>query len=194
MNYLFHGFSQIDSEESEELPPSSNLPDMVLYADPPWSYSFSTSKARSIEKHYDTMTLDEIKNLSLPYEDNAVLYLWATAPKLIEALDVMAAWRFVYKTHMIWDKRLLGMGYWFRGQHELLLVGTRGSVSPPRRSSRVSSVFEEQRGKHSKKPDRIRELIETWYPDAERWEFFAREKWPGWKTFGNETQKLLWGT
>lgn len=56
-----------------------------------------------------------------PSEDNAVLYLWATAPKLLEALEVMRAWGFKYKTQAVWDKSWVGMGYWFRGQHEILL-------------------------------------------------------------------------
>ena len=69
----------------------------VIYADPPWSYNFSRSESRKVENHYPTMTLDEIKKLSIPAEDNAVLYLWATSPKLPEALEVMTAWGFAYK-------------------------------------------------------------------------------------------------
>ena len=84
------------------------------------------------------------------------------------------------------------MGYWFRGQHELLLVGTKGTVSPPKQSDRVSSLLSSPRGIHSKKPDVVREWIEDWYPNAKRFEFFAREAWPGWSTLGNETQQLLW--
>jgi len=74
-----------------------------------------------------------------------VLYLWATAPKLLEAIEVMKAWNFSYKTHAIWDKEKIGMGYWFRGQHELLLVGTKGHFSPPAASLRIPSVIREAR-------------------------------------------------
>ena len=58
----------------------------VIYADPPWRYSFSKSKSRKIENQYPTMTVDDICKMDIPIDDNAVLYLWATAPKLLEAL------------------------------------------------------------------------------------------------------------
>ena len=160
----------------------------IIYADPPWRYNFSKSNSREIENQYQTMTLTDIKNLDIPTEDNAVLYLWATAPKLLEALEVMRAWGFEYKTQMIWDKEIIGMGYWFRGQHELLLVGVKGNFSPPPQSLRVSSVYKERRTKHSKKPNRIRELIAEWYPDKTKVELFAREKTEGWDVWGNEVE------
>ena len=92
----------------------------IIYADPPWRYDFSKSNNRKIENQYPTMTVDEICNLPIPTSKNAVLYLWATAPKLLEALKVMKAWGFEYKTNAVWDKDAIGMGFWFRGQHELL--------------------------------------------------------------------------
>ena len=158
----------------------------ILYADPPWRYSFSKAKSRKIENHYPTMRLEDIKELRFPVDKNAVLYLWATAPKLPDALAVMKAWGFEYKTHAIWDKEIIGMGYWFRGQHELLLVGVRGHFSPPPASQRISSVYQERRGRHSKKPDHIPELIDQWYPGALKLEVFARQKRKGWDVWGNE--------
>ena len=83
----------------------------IIYADPPWRYDFSKDNADKIENHYPTMALQEICELDIPSDDNSVLYLWATAPKLLEALAVMKAWGFKYKTQMIWDKELIGMGY-----------------------------------------------------------------------------------
>lgn len=160
----------------------------IIYADPPWKYNFSKSDSRQIENQYPTMELQEIKDLvyELPIDINAVLYLWATAPKLKEALEVMKAWGFEYKTHAIWDKEILGMGYWFRGQHELLLVGVKGKFSPPGQELRVSSVVKEKRNKHSKKPSKVRGLIASWYPSQNKLELFAREKTEGWDVWGNE--------
>lgn len=102
----------------------------VIYADPPWRYDDATPN-RAVENHYPTMSNEEICALPVPAADDCVLYLWATAPKLREALEVMEAWGFNYRTHAIWDKVKIGMGYWFRGQHELLLIGTRGDVRTP---------------------------------------------------------------
>lgn len=162
----------------------------VIYADPPWRYDFSKDKADEIEQHYSTMGLEEIKSLNVPSGKDSVLYLWATAPKLLEALEVMKAWGFTYKTHAIWDKDWIGMGYWFRGQHELLLVGTRGKMSPPVQELRVSSVIRERRTAHSKKPDIIRELITSWFPGMLKLELFAREQAEGWDAIGYDLDGL----
>ena len=70
----------------------------VIYADPPWRYEFSKSDSRAVENQYPTMTTDEIGALQVPANKNAVLYLWATAPKLRDALIVMKRWGFEYKT------------------------------------------------------------------------------------------------
>lgn len=162
----------------------------VIYADPPWRYSFSKSDSRKIENHYPTMTVSEICELNVPAKDNSVLYLWTTAPKLLEGLKVMEAWGFTYKSQAVWDKKKQGMGYWFRGQHEILLVGTRGKFSPPEASDRKPSVFEFARGKHSKKPDEIRQLIKDWFPEAKRLEMFCRHPAEGWDIFGNEVEGI----
>lgn len=164
----------------------SNKLYQIVYADPPWAYSFSKSNSRKIENKYPTMSIDEICQLDIPADDNSVLYLWATAPKLLEALKVMDAWGFKYKTHMIWDKEIVGMGYWFRGQHELLLVGTKGNFHPPEPSKRTSSVYIQRRMRHSKKPDALRNLIASWYPNEKKIELFARQTTPGWDVWGNE--------
>ncbi len=160
----------------------------VILADPPWRYNFSRSPTRRIENHYPTMTLSEIKLLGerIPAAPNSVLFLWATAPKLIEALDVMAAWGFRYRTQAIWDKKIIGMGYWFRGQHELLLVGTRGKCAPPDPSMRISSVISRKRDRHSRKPEDVQRWIERAFPKARKLELFAREPRKDWAVWGNE--------
>ena len=159
----------------------------LIYADPPWQYDFSETVEREIENQYPTMTVDEICGLEVPSADKAVLFLWATAPKLLEALRVMKAWGFVYKTHAIWDKQIIGMGYWFRGQHELLLVGTKGGFSPPLPAFRHSSVFSVRRGEHSAKPEEVAVCLEGMFPGARRLEMFARVDRVGWVTWGDHT-------
>ena len=132
------------------------------------------------------MTIEEIKALDVPSDKNCILYLWATAPKLLEALDVMKAWGFTYKTQAIWDKEIIGMGYWWRGQHEILLVGVKGKMSPPNQSSRESSIYRERRSKHSRKPEHYREFISQTYSQFTKIELFARQKTEGWDVWGNE--------
>lgn len=158
----------------------------IIYADPPWRYSFSKSGNRKIENHYPTMTLEDIKNLPIPSADDCILFLWTTAPKLLEGIEVLKAWGFTYKTQAIWDKQVIGMGYWFRGQHEILLVGTKGKVSPPETNFRNSSIYSEKRTRHSKKPQYYRDWIAQAYPDMPKLEMFARNTDDDWDSWGNE--------
>jgi len=165
----------------------------IIYADPPWKYDFSATHNRDIENQYPTMEQEDIKNLKFVSDDNAVLYLWATAPKLLEALEVMKSWGFQYRTHLIWDKKIIGCGWWFRGQHELLLVGVKGKFSPPINELRISSIYQSKRGQHSDKPDYIREMISKWYPNETKLEMFRREHTPlfikpDWDVWGNEVE------
>lgn len=162
----------------------------IIYADPPWRYEFSPSKCRDIENKYPTMEIGDIQNLPIRdiSDENCVLYLWATAPKLVEALSVINYWGFTYRTCMVWDKEIIGMGRWFRGQHELLLVGLKGKIHTPPPPQRISSVYKERRTKHSKKPEYIKNKIGEWYPDKNKIELFARQKTEGWDVWGNEVE------
>lgn len=158
----------------------------VIYADPPWSYYNGGVPNGGVDQHYETMDLDAIKSLDVPAADDAILYLWATVTHAGEAFDVMDSWGFDYKTQAVWDKETLGVGYWFRGQHELLYVGVRGDVSPPESDLRRSSVFTSKRGEHSEKPDEVRRHIEKAHPDADRLELFSRDGRVGWEMWGDE--------
>jgi N6-adenosine-specific RNA methylase IME4 len=162
----------------------------IYYADPPWKYDFSETVTREIENQYPTMELEDICNIKniMPTPDSCVLFLWATAPKLLEALKVMTEWGFSYKTNAVWDKEKIGMGYWFRGQHELLLVGTKGQFSPPVQETRQSSVIKEARTEHSRKPLAIHDRIESMFPESRYTEIFARSKYNDkWQVWGNES-------
>jgi len=158
----------------------------VILADPPWRYQFVETESRAIENHYPSMELEEIKALRIPSDTDSVLYLWATAPKLEEALQVLNAWGFTYKTCAVWDKERKGMGYWFRIQHELLLVGVKGNFATPEPENRFDSIFRSPREEHSKKPEIVYEMIEQMFPTAKYLEVFARNIREGWASWGNQ--------
>ena len=162
----------------------------VIYADPPWKYNFSPSKRLSVDNYYPTMKLEDIKNLPIKSKKNSVLYLWATSAKLLEALEVMESWGFTYKTHMVWDKNCRGMGYWSLGQHELLLIGTKGKFSPPAPKYIVSSIYLEKRPAanklKSRKPSYFRDLITRAFYELDKIELFATENVDGWDCYGIE--------
>lgn len=178
----------IQNATYEHTPPTPlplNKYDVIL-ADPPWKYEFSETQTREIENHYPTMELEDIKTLKVPAADNAILLLWTTAPKLEESFEVLNAWGFKYRSCAVWDKERKGMGYWFRIQHELLLVGVKGNFSPPEPENRVDSVIRSPRGEHSRKPACIHEMIEGMFPNGTKIELFARNTRPGWSSWGNE--------
>ena len=168
--------------------PSGETKYQVIYADPPWRYDFAVSENRAIENQYPTMDIGDIK--AMPLKDiraeTSVLYLWAPAPKLKEALAVMEAWGFVYKTNAVWVKNSIGMGYWWRNRHELILVGTHGDFSPPGEALRGPSVFEAPRTRHSEKPQIVAETIEKMFPTLTKIELFSRKPRKGWAVWGNE--------
>ena len=158
----------------------------VIYTDPPWKYKHSKTKSREIENQYPTMDLEDIKKMEIPADENSVLFLWSTAPKLKEALEVMESWGFEYKTCAVWDKQTIGMGYWFRNQHELLLVGVKGKMSPPFEENRITSVYSEKKSRHSKKPERYYKFIEKMCPNSKYLELFSRQKRKNWASWGNQ--------
>jgi N6-adenosine-specific RNA methylase IME4 len=175
-----------EQRQPPPLPPGSYR---LILADPPWEYEFAETECREIENHYPTMTVAQLQALVLPAAPDCVLFLWATAPKLPEALAVLEAWGFAYRTGAVWDKGKIGMGYWFRGQHEHLQIGVRGNASPPREAHRPSSVIREPRGRHSAKPEAAYRLVEAMYPDygeRDRLELFSRKQRPGWTVWGHE--------
>jgi N6-adenosine-specific RNA methylase IME4/ParB-like chromosome segregation protein Spo0J len=165
----------------------------VIYADPPWRFavfSNETGMDRAADNHYPTMDVAEIMKLTVPAASDCVLFLWATVPMLREALSVMSAWGFTYKSHFVWVKDKPGTGFWARNQHELLLIGTRGNVPAPAPGEQYASAITAPRGQHSTKPFAFREMIETMFPTLPRIELFARETFAGWDAWGNEAQQV----
>lgn len=162
----------------------------LLYADPPWRYDYSPTESRAIENQYPTMPLDEI--CALPVEKIAAgdcaLFLWATNPKLEDALTVVRAWGFTYKTNMVWVKDKIGMGYYARQQHELLLIATKGELPVPEPSVRPASVICGEREEHSAKPASVYAMLERMYPDFPKVELFSRSPREGWGVWGNQSQ------
>jgi N6-adenosine-specific RNA methylase IME4 len=181
--------AEIAAKPVADLPAHETFP--VLYADPPWRYEHvETPQLRAVENNYPTMTVERIAALDVPVDDDAVCLLWATVPKLSEALHVLETWGFVYRTNLVWIKDRIGMGYYVRGQHELLLVGKRGELPVPDPADRPPSVIQAPRGEHSAKPAEVYELIERMYPRYRRCELFARQSRPGWTAWGNQIEAV----
>lgn len=175
----------------------------IIYADPPWAYLWGTGKNGgnfAPEKHYSTMSTDEICALDVKSlrEKNCVLAMWSTSPCIPDALKVMEAWGFKYKTVLFtWVKQnpkaltvVCGAGSYTRSACEYVLLGMRGHIK--RISTDVISqvVFAPRTG-HSRKPPVIREHLVSLFGDLPRIELFARSQTQGWDVFGNEVEDSI---
>lgn len=175
------------------------LPDRrygVILADPEWRfepYSRETGMDRAADNHYPTSVASVIaeRDVAAIAAPDCVLFLWATVPMLPQALMVMQAWGFEYRSNCVWIKDRLGTGYWFRNKHELLLVGARGGIPAPAPGTQFPSAIEAAVGEHSAKPEAFLEVIEAYFPTLPKIELNRRgQSRPGWDSWGNETDAM----
>lgn len=165
----------------------------IIYADPAWEYRNMGNIQATANAHYPTMKQKDIENLPVAEiaDENSILFLWATFPKIQEALNVIKAWGFEYKTvGFTWIKKnknggnFFGVGWYTKSNAEVCLIGVKGRA--PKQSNSISQIVETIREKHSKKPSIIREKIVEFCGDLPRIELFARERERGWDVWGNE--------
>lgn len=169
----------------------------IIYADPPWAYHDTLGgNAKMGAMPYPTMTNEEICAMPIGNKiakKDSILFMWATMPKLQEALDVIKAWGFKYKTcAFCWVKQnpksggvYAGLGRWVQGNAELCLLATKGH--PHRISKSVKQIVMAPRGRHSAKPSEVRDrIVQLMGEDTERIELFARDYADGWDCWGNE--------
>jgi len=166
----------------------------IIYADPPWKYLWGEGKDGghfAPEKHYPTMSTEEIcaLNVRALRDRNCALFLWATMPALPEALKVMEAWGFKYKTCAFsWVKTradgapIRGMGSYTKSNLELCLLGMRGHIKAADKT--VPQVVMHPRLGHSVKPPVVRQRIVQLFGDLPRIELFARQRADGWDAAG----------
>ena len=162
-------------------------------ADPPWRYENNRIK------HYPTMSLEQLKALPVGkvFARDSVMCMWATFPLLAEALELLKAWGFTYRTQLFtWIKTypngrpVIGLGKYTRQNAEVMLLGVKGKGLPRKRKNISSVLFSRQR-EHSRKPDEVRDLlVDLFGNNVRRIEFFARTRVAGWDAHGNETGKF----
>lgn len=173
----------------------------IIYADPPWEYRQSGSKTNSrgmAKQHYETMSTEDIAKIPVRNiaTDDAVCFMWATFPNIDQALILMKAWGFEYKTAaFVWvkknkksDTNFWGMGAWTRANAEVCLIGISKYTKATEcvKSHAVHQIIESPIERHSKKPDETRERIIQLLGDVPRIELFARQCAEGWDCWGNE--------
>jgi len=177
----------------------------IIYADPPWHFSskelqkYNGKRFTSMEKHYKTQSKDWIKQLPVLniVKNDCALFLWTTDAHMKEAIETMESWGFKYITiAFVWEKKTVtgktvhNLGAWTMKNYEMCLLGTRGTMLKYKKVNNIPQKVEELRGKHSKKPGKVRKNIELLFGDLPRIELFAREKTEGWDVWGNEVEDL----
>lgn len=198
--------------------PFDNLPRNhfgAVYADPPWRFETYNEKGRgrspdwrrfkgSPVRHYETAGTDSIAALPVAdlCADDAALFIWVSWPMLEDALRLIDAWGFKYKTcGFSWIKAhagqvellqddlpvQIGCGYWTRANSEVCLLATRGK--PKRLNADVRQGIIEPRREHSRKPDCVYDRIERLVAGPYV-ELFARTTRKGWSSWGNEVGKF----
>lgn len=170
----------------------------IIYADPPWSYRSGKVKGAA-QNHYPTMSDEQLYQLpvSTLADENSVLFLWCTFPKLPEALQLIKAWGFTFKTvAFVWVKQnrsgngfFMGLGWWTRSNAEICLLAVKGK--PKRKSADVRQLIITPVEQHSRKPELVRECIVELMGDLPRIELFARQTVPGWDVWGNEVDSNI---
>ncbi|PWJ88408.1 N6-adenosine-specific RNA methylase IME4 [Mesorhizobium loti] len=211
-----------DQREAELAASQRALPTQkfgLILADPEWRfepYSRETGMDRAADNHYPTSSLDAImaRDVASIAADDCILFLWATAPMLIEAICVLDAWGFAvlerdaevgnlrpvktdarYVTSFAWLKERIITGYWNRGKHEILLVATRGNpVAPDMYDPKLPSWFEGEAimapsGEHSAKPELFLDWIDKLWPNTPKIELNRRgPARPNWSAWGLEAE------
>ena len=169
----------------------------VIYADCPWDYENSNGPAFG-GATYPTMSVEELKSLSIGQiaDKDCVLFFWATFPKLREALEIIEAWGFQYRTNAFtWVKinpksetLYSGLGYWTNQNSEICLLAKKGH--PKRVAKNVKQIIMAPRGRHSEKPAEVRDRIVQLMGNVPRIELFARKRVPGWDALGLDLDGL----
>ena len=165
----------------------------VLYIDPPWQFDNENtggSMSSGASQKYPTMSTDKIIKLlqRMPFYKDSVIFMWTTNAMLPDALRVLSELGFTYKGKVTWRKtNFLGLGYWYRNITEDCLFAVRGNIKAFR--SQLPNFFEAPAGKHSEKPDQMREIIEDGIRSMKskrKIELFARKETTSWKAWGNQ--------
>jgi N6-adenosine-specific RNA methylase IME4 len=161
----------------------------TLYADPPWDYGNRATRG-AVGQRYVSRPADWVAALPLAAlaAERSHLHLWTTNAFLKEAIGLLEGWGFEFKSTFVWVKSQLGIGNYWRCSHEIMLLGVRGGLTFP--PTDIKSWLECGRGKHSEKPEQVRELIERVSP-APRLELFGRVQRPGWTVWGDQVERDL---
>jgi len=164
----------------------------TVYMDPPWNES-GGAKSPSYPLIKTPDMLPTITHCGLwSIAPDAHCYMWVTNSFLEDGLRLLSRLGFRYVSNLCWVKHRIGLGRYFRGQHELCLFGVRGrGVAVVTEARNIPTVLDPlntlgaPRTEHSKKPTEFYSLIEA-RSQGPYLELFARNTRQGWQSWGND--------
>jgi len=182
----------------------------IIYCDPPWDYGGKLQFDRSSKKNnndewkkpifisaanfkYPTVKTKKLKEIPVKdiCDENCLLFMWVTNPHLAQGIELGKSWGFEYKTvAFVWDKMVHNPGQYTMSYCELCLVFKKGKIPQPRGARNEKQLIRKLRSEHSKKPEEVRNSIESMFPTQNKIELFAREKPNGWDVWGLDVQEI----
>ncbi|WP_372712173.1 MT-A70 family methyltransferase [Hyphomicrobium sp.] len=183
-------------------------------ADPPWHFRARTAlqsanwtSRRDAEKHYDVLSVEDIKALpvgELAAKD-AHLFLWITGPMIVQGthVEIMKAWGFkpssmaftwvkLKRSHNPLQLRCLpshesdlhvSLGLTTRKNAEFCILGRRGNAK--RLAKDVREIIMSPVREHSRKPDEFFDRVQR-YCAGPYVELFSRQSRENWSSWGNQ--------
>jgi len=173
--------------KSYAMPTTEDGPFGVIVADPPWKYDVREKDGtHRAANPYPSMSLEQIKNITIPAAEDAILWLWTTNAHIEHSFAVCRAWGFEPKTVLTWVKTRMGLGDWLRGQTEHCILAAKGKpvVTLTNQTTSLTAAPSD----HSSKPDEFYELVESLCPDSRRLELFSRRARDGWFCSGSDVE------
>lgn len=182
----------------------------IQYVDPPWKYNETGEGCaiKSIDKHYNVASISTMRSWAKQFEAmrpsdksiSSAIFMWTTKTYIKQAIPLMEFWGFSFTC--IWltwtktypnqpEKVVHGPGNHLASCVEYLLMGQGRGQSHALRPMKGSKLkykdwIQLPREEHSKKPDKIREMITDVYGNLKAVEVFARQHASGWDAIGDQ--------
>lgn len=154
----------------------------VIYANPIYESECSDKSL--------AWSIDDMKKLKIPSEDDAILFLWTNSTDLVASLEIVTAWGFSYREHAVWDfAKAKSSGLCFKSRHKILLVATKGENYPEVKLQK-ESVYLSRSEATEVKPTYYYETIERMFPEESYLDVFSAKQCNSkWKTLFNQDEE-----
>jgi N6-adenosine-specific RNA methylase IME4 len=178
--------AKIEVLQAKEVQASTGVYDVIVI-DPPWQMEKIERDVapNQVGFDYPTMSIDEIKNMELPAEQNCHVFMWITQKHHRHGFDIFDAWGVNFICEFVWHKnggfQPFGLPQF---NHEYVMYGRIGTPMFIDFKN-FFTCFNANRTGHSAKPEEFYETIRR-VTAGKRIDMFNRRKIEGYDTWGNQ--------